>query len=75
VVAGTKKTILPVNENPTLPEREGRRRMCIENVAPEIDGGRFAIKRVIGECVVVEADIFADGHDSLAPSRPHGTRL
>ncbi len=40
--------------------------MVIENVAPEIDGGRFAIKRVVGERVVVEADIFADGHDSLA---------
>jgi starch synthase (maltosyl-transferring) len=58
-----------------MPEREGRRRLCIENVSPEIDGGRFAIKRVIGECVAVEADVFADGHDSLALSRPHGTRL
>ena len=40
--------------------------MVIENVAPEIDGGRFAIKRTIGERVMVEADIFADGHDLLA---------
>ncbi len=54
-----------MNENPTLPEREGRCRVVIENVAPEIDDGRFAIKRVAGERVVVEADIFADGHDSL----------
>jgi starch synthase (maltosyl-transferring) len=66
MVAGTEKIILPVNENPTLPEREGRCRVVIENVTPEIDGGRFAIKRVVGERVVVEADIFADGHDSLA---------
>jgi starch synthase (maltosyl-transferring) len=66
VVAGTEKIILPVNENPTLPEREGRCRVVIENVTPEIDGGRFAIKRVTGERVVVEADIFADGHDLLA---------
>jgi starch synthase (maltosyl-transferring) len=66
VVARTKKIILPVNENLTLPEREGRCRVVIENVAPEIDTGRFAIKRVVGESVVVEADIFADGHDSLA---------
>ncbi len=66
MVAGTEKIILPVKENPTLPEGDGRCRVVIENVAPEIDGGRFAIKRVVGEHVVVEADIFADGHDSLA---------
>ena len=66
MVARTEKIILPVNENPTLLERDGRRRVVIETVAPEIDGGRFAIKRVVGERVVVEADIFADGHDSLA---------
>jgi len=40
--------------------------VVIENVSPEIEAGRFPIKRVIGEHVVVEADIFADGHDSLA---------
>jgi starch synthase (maltosyl-transferring) len=44
---------------------EGRKRVVIEGVRPEIDCGRFAIKRVIGESVVVEADIFTDGHDSL----------
>ena len=54
-----------MNENSTLAER-GRCRVVIENVAPEIEAGRFPIKRVIGENVVVEADIFADGHDSLA---------
>ena len=40
--------------------------MVIENVAPEIDAARFAIKRVVGERVVVEADVFADGHDCLS---------
>jgi starch synthase (maltosyl-transferring) len=38
----------------------------IETVAPEIDGGRFAVKRTIGDTVRVEADIFTDGHDSIA---------
>ncbi|MFS8855823.1 alpha-1,4-glucan--maltose-1-phosphate maltosyltransferase, partial [Synechococcus sp. H55.2] len=38
----------------------------IEAVTPEIDGGRYAIKRTVGEYVVVEADIFADGHDQLS---------
>ncbi|HEY0593748.1 MAG TPA: alpha-1,4-glucan--maltose-1-phosphate maltosyltransferase [Thermoanaerobaculia bacterium] len=45
---------------------DGRRRVIIEGVSPEIDCGRFPIKRVPGEPVVVEADIFADGHDVLA---------
>ncbi|MCL4177751.1 MAG: DUF3416 domain-containing protein [Verrucomicrobia bacterium] len=44
---------------------DGRRRVIIEGVTPEIDGGRHAIKRVTGEAVRVEADIFADGHDVL----------
>jgi starch synthase (maltosyl-transferring) len=42
------------------------RRVVIEGVAPEIDGGRFAIKRTVGEKVVVEANIFADGHSLLS---------
>jgi starch synthase (maltosyl-transferring) len=46
-------------------EPEGRRRVVIEGVAPEIDGGRFPIKRVCGEQVIVEADAFCDGHDAL----------
>jgi starch synthase (maltosyl-transferring) len=45
---------------------EGRKRVVIEHVKPEIDGGRFPIKRVVGEKVIVSADIFADGHDSIS---------
>ncbi len=45
---------------------EGRVRAVIEAVTPSVDGGRFAIKRVIGDTVVVEADCFADSHDELA---------
>ena len=40
--------------------------MIVEHVRPEIDGGRFPIKRTIGERVDVTADIFADGHDVVA---------
>jgi starch synthase (maltosyl-transferring) len=47
-------------------QENGRRRVVIERVSPEIDCGRFAIKRVVGEAVVVEADVFADGHDQVA---------
>lgn len=48
------------------PDQDGRQRVVIEGVKPEIDGGRFPIKRVVGETVVVEADLFADGHDALS---------
>ncbi len=44
---------------------ERRRRVVISGLEPEIDGGRFAIKRTAGETVTVEADAFADGHDVL----------
>lgn len=43
-----------------------RERVVIERVQPEIDDGRFPIKRCIGDIVTVSADIFADGHDLLA---------
>ena len=42
-----------------------RERIAIENLKPEINGGRFPVKRVVGERVVVEVDVFADGHDQL----------
>jgi len=38
----------------------------IENLQPLIDGGRYPVKRVVGEDLVVEADIFKDGHDVVA---------
>ncbi|GAC1348763.1 MAG: alpha-1,4-glucan--maltose-1-phosphate maltosyltransferase [Vulcanimicrobiaceae bacterium] len=42
------------------------RAVAIERVTPQLDGGRFPVKRVIGETAVVEADVFRDGHDALA---------
>jgi starch synthase (maltosyl-transferring) len=44
----------------------GRSRVAIEHVEPQVECGRFAIKRVAGETVRVEADVFADGHDQVA---------
>lgn len=41
-------------------------RVVVEGMWPEIDAGRFPIKRVVGEDVWVEADVFADGHDLVA---------
>jgi starch synthase (maltosyl-transferring) len=44
----------------------GEGRVVIENVWPEIDGGRTPVKRVEGAELEVQADIFTDGHDKLA---------
>jgi starch synthase (maltosyl-transferring) len=49
-------------------------RVVIRNVTPEVDDGRYAVKRTVGERVAVEADIFTDGHDALSCVllfRPH----
>ncbi|MGH7477403.1 MAG: alpha-1,4-glucan--maltose-1-phosphate maltosyltransferase [Longimicrobiales bacterium] len=44
----------------------GRRRVVIEGVSPQVDGGRFPVKRTIGDEVVVEADAFTDGQDAIS---------
>lgn len=52
--------------NSLIPESiEGRRRVVIEHVSPEINEGRFAIKAIPGESIHVEADVFCDGHDHV----------
>jgi starch synthase (maltosyl-transferring) len=48
------------------PANDGKQRVAIEHVVPQIDCGRFGVKRVVGDTVVVEADVFADGHDQVA---------
>ncbi len=46
--------------------QEGRSRVIIENVSPRINEDVFPIKRVIGDTVIVEADVFTDGHDAIS---------
>jgi len=45
---------------------EGRVRTVIEAVKPCVDAGRFAVKRIVGDQVEIEADCFADGHEQIA---------
>lgn len=40
-------------------------RIIIENVLPQIDCGTYFIKRIVGQKVIVSADVFSDGHDIL----------
>ncbi len=42
--------------------------IVIENIDPLIDGGRYPIKRVVGQGLKISADIFKDGHDKIAAS-------
>jgi starch synthase (maltosyl-transferring) len=63
--SNARKGTFAVPPQPIGRER-GRRRVVIENVWPELDAGRHPIKRIVGEKVIAEADIFADGHDTLS---------
>src|SRR5689334_6962845 len=54
------------NVDPREFSADGRARAVIEDIEPQVDHGRFAVKRVVGDRVEVEADCFADGHDVLA---------
>jgi len=49
-----------------IPQIDGRVRAVVEAVSPSVDAGRFAVKRITGDTVVVEADCLADGHDVLS---------
>ena len=52
----------------TPKKSDRRKRVIIEGISPEIDAGRFPAKRTLGDQVVVEADVFTDGHDSISAS-------
>ncbi|PYO46767.1 MAG: hypothetical protein DMD84_25225, partial [Candidatus Rokuibacteriota bacterium] len=75
-----RKTRLPVRKEPGAPaptrttaEPRGdlppaadlRRTVVIEAIAPNVDGGRYPVKREVGAVFEVSADIFKEGHDVL----------
>lgn len=45
--------------------KDGRQRIVIENVKPNVNCGAYPVKRVVGEKVVVNANIISDGHDTI----------
>ena len=52
-------------------------RLVIENVGPRVEGGRGAVKRLLGDRLTVEADIYKDGHDVITArlrARPPGEK-
>jgi starch synthase (maltosyl-transferring) len=42
--------------------------IAIEEIYPLVDGGRFPVKRVVGDTLEVWADIFKPGHDKILSS-------
>ncbi len=59
--AGSCENLLPLDAY-TAENHE----ILIEAIAPEVDGGRYAAKRVVGDLFTVQADIFREGHDQIA---------
>lgn len=53
-----QKTQMPI-------AKQTLKRIIIERILPQIDQGAFAIKRVLQEKVVVTADIYTEGHDTI----------
>ena len=45
---------------------QGRNRVVIEEIAPQIDGGRHPVRRILGDQVQITAAVFADGHAHVA---------
>jgi starch synthase (maltosyl-transferring) len=41
-------------------------RLAIEAITPQVDDGKFPVRRLVGDLVTIEADLLADGHDKLA---------
>ena len=63
------------NRYPPLPATQSPPSgIIIERVQPEIDGGRYPIKRVVGDILRVSSDMFKDSHDKIAAVR-HDRRL
>jgi len=52
--------------HPHHPVLNAQGRVVIESITPQIDCGRFPVKRVAGEELTVQADVFCDGHDEVA---------
>jgi len=67
---GSQPAPAPHSTRERMPDRLApsapARRVMIEGVSPQIDCGRFPVKRTVGEALTVEADAFTDGHDVIA---------
>lgn len=56
----------PLEQALTPDSAQAPARAVVTQIEPQVEGGRFPIKRIVGDKITVTADIFADGHDALA---------
>src|SRR5690554_5579782 len=61
-LSGTAAGLARKNATPPLDAP----RIAIESITPNVDAGQFPVKRTVGERVVVQADVFVDGHEHIA---------
>src|SRR5260370_17047074 len=64
--AVTKRARPLVNSLDLMKPAEGRKRIIIEEVQPQVNCGRYSAKRTIGDIVTITAVVFGDGHDHVA---------
>ena len=58
-------TLIPTLRRTAIKD-DGRKRVEIQNVKPNVNCGELPVKRVTGEQVLVTADIISDGHDTIS---------
>ena len=57
---------MPDRKNDRRSPTRGLSQLTIECVSPELDSGRYPVKRIVGDVVRVGADVIKDGHDAVA---------
>lgn len=66
LLTGARADAIVFEPETTASDAAAAPRLAIENIQPSVDEGRFPIKRIVGDRITVEADIFGDGHDPLS---------
>jgi starch synthase (maltosyl-transferring) len=65
VVPDQQEAAVTQPTNGAAPPEKAPARILILDVRPDVDGGRFPIKRTVGDRVEVSAEAFRDGHDAI----------
>ncbi|HEY1886838.1 MAG TPA: alpha-1,4-glucan--maltose-1-phosphate maltosyltransferase [Roseiarcus sp.] len=63
ILEGRRAAVIHSREPPAT---ETGPRLIIEAVAPCLDSGRYAVKRIVGDVAHIECDAYAEGHDAIA---------
>jgi starch synthase (maltosyl-transferring) len=67
VLEGRRAAVIRSSESPAPAEEAvSAPRLVIEAVSPCVNGGRHAVKRIVGDAVHVECDAYGEGHDPIA---------